>query len=938
VAVLKKTVFIGLIYLILFSSFTLGGAFNILITLCFYYHVINIPEPQTIKDLIFHGNQDPDHPALESPGQRSLTYRDLRNQVLLVIKTLNSLGFGRNDRISVIMPGGPETAVLGIGIMAGFTHAPLNPQYKDQEFREMFSRLNIKAVILQKNHQTAARAVALSQNIPVIEITPSPDKAGIFTIGGGVFYGREEAVFAQPDDTVIVMQTSGTTSVPKIVPLSQKQFCKSAYHYFSRLNLSDKDISLHIVAHFHILGITHTLLAPLLGGGTVVCARDYISPDFLPLLKTFRPTFYCAAPAHHKGILHELKKVPAAELHHHSLRYIRSTSSPLPAAARKELETLLNVPVIESYAMTESPVISINMPHKEGSAGIPMVESLVIMDEKGTILKNFENGEVAIRGDVVFSGYEDARENASAFTNGYFRTGDIGYLDNEGYLFLTGRKKELINKGGEKFSPQEIDAALVSHPNVREAMAFRIDDPVLGEDVAVMVVRADERVSEQDLRRYLHDRLIQFKVPRRIFFVDEIPKGPTGKLLRYAGTERYKTGSFEEVRVPEVTRYDISPERSQTEEKIMQIWTGILDCESLSTEDDFFHCGGNSLTAIELLIRIQRAFDVTFPPDMIYLYPTIRQQATLIAQKDHNSSRYHPLIVPLHEKGTLPPLFCFNPLGGWIKEYQYISRFFDPERPVFGIRARGLEPEEKPVATVEEAAREYLDAIKTVQKKGPYHLLGFSGGALYAYEVGCQLQNQGESVTFLGIIDMSLPAPLKRLFDISRGQGPNFLITAGFPVYSFLNNLLKKNPDSPLYSVFVKSVRIFSQGLLSLKGSSSIPESGSEVDYITDAQRSWISTLPEKQQMLVRTQIRAISIYKPRIFSGDVILFSTGPDREFYPGDPSRGWNSCISGKTMVIDIPGDHWTLYREPLGQMTAKKIEESLKEADTHGEAFI
>ncbi len=687
--------------------------------------MIKIPEPLTIKDLIFHGNQDPDHSALESPGQQALSYRDLRKQVLLVIKTLNSLGFGRNDRISVIMPGGPETAVLGIGIMAGFTHTPLNPQYKAPEFREMFSRLKVKAVLVQKYHETAARAAALSCNIPVIEITPEPDKAGIFKIGDGIPEGKADAQFAQPEDTVIVMQTSGTTSVPKIVPISQKQFCKAAYHYFSRLNLSDKDISLHIVAHFHILGITHTLLAPLLGGGTVVCARDYISPDFLPLLKNFRPTFYCAAPAHHKGILHELKKVPADELKHHSLRYIRSTSSPLPALARKELETLLGIPVIESYAMTESPVISINMPHKEGSAGIPMVESLVIMDEKGTILKNFENGEVAIRGDVVFSGYEDAHENASAFTNGYFRTGDIGYLDNEGYLFLTGRKKELINKGGEKFSPQEIDAALVSYPGVREAMAFRIDDPVLGEDVAVMVVRADERVSEQDLRRYLHDRLIQFKVPRRIFFVDEIPKGPTGKLLRYAGTERYKTGSFEELRVPEVTRYDISPEVSQTEEKIMQIWTGILDCESLSTDDDFFQCGGNSLTAIELLIRIQRAFDVTFPPDMIYLYPTIRQQATLITQKDNNFSRYHPLIVPLHEKGTLTPLFCFNPLGGWIKEYQYISRFFDPDRPVFGIRARGLEPAEKPVATVEEAAREYIDAIKTVQKEGPYHLLGF---------------------------------------------------------------------------------------------------------------------------------------------------------------------------------------------------------------------
>jgi acyl-CoA synthetase (AMP-forming)/AMP-acid ligase II/thioesterase domain-containing protein/acyl carrier protein len=894
--------------------------------------VIFIAEPLTIRDLIFHGNQNPDHPALKSPGQQPLTYRDLQKQVLLVIKTLNSLGFRRNDRIAVIMPAGPETAVLGIGIMAGFTHTPLNPQYRDHEFQDMFSRLKVKGILVQKNHKTAARDAALSQNIPIIEITPSAEKAGIFTIGEGILAGDEDAIFASPDDTVIVMQTSGTTSVPKIVPLSQKQFCKCAYSYFERLNLSDKDISLHIVAHFHILGITHTLLAPLLGGGTVVCTRDYISSDFLSLLKTYRPTFYCAAPAHHKGILHELKKLPAGELDHHSLQYIRSTSSPLSPGARKELETLFGVPVIESYAMTESPVISINMPHKEGSAGIPMVESLVIMDEQGKILDTFENGEVAIRGDVVFSGYEDPAENVAAFTGDYFRTGDIGFLDKEGYLFLTGRKKELINKGGEKFSPQEIDAVLATYPGIREAMAFRIDDPVLGEDVAAMVVRADDTVTERDIRGYLLNRLIQFKVPRTIYFVDQIPKGPTGKLLRYAATEQYNSGALKDEGASEVTIQTLSPQESLIEETIMQIWNEVLGSSSLSPDADFFRCGGNSLTAIELLIKIQRAFRVSFPPDTIYLHPTIRQQTLLICHEGSTFSRYHPLIVPIRGNGILTPLFCFHPLGGWIKEYQYISLFLDQERPVFGIRARGLEPEEKPVLTVEEAALEYFEAIKTVQKEGPYHLLGFSGGAVYAFELACELQKRGERVTFLGVIDMSVPAPLKRLFDMSRGQKPNIFIRTGFPVYSFLNNNLKKNPDSLLYSLFVKSVRIFSQFLLVLKGSQRLPVSGSEAESVTDAQRSWIATLPERQQKLVRIQIRAISVHKPRTFSGDIALFSTGHDAEFYPDDPTRGWNSVITGKTSVIDIPGDHWTLYREPLGKMTAQKIKESLKRADS------
>lgn len=169
---------------------------------------------------------------------------------------------------------------------------------------------------------------------------------------------------------------------------------------------------------------------------------------------------------------------------------------------------------------------------------------------------------------------------------------------------------------------------------------------------------------------------------------------------------------------------------------------------------------------------------------------------------------------------------------------------------------------------------------------------------------------------------------------MTRGQGPNKLITTGYNFYSFLNNHLQKNPDSLLYSLFVKGVRIVSQGLLFLKGSPALPISGSDVEFITDAQRGWISTLPERHKMLVITQIRAISIYKPRIFSGDITLFSTGPDSEFYPGDPARGWNSCIAGRTILVDIPGDHRTLYREFLGQVTAKKIEESLKQADARG----
>jgi acyl-CoA synthetase (AMP-forming)/AMP-acid ligase II/thioesterase domain-containing protein len=832
------------------------------------------------------------------------------------------------------MPAGPLTAVVSLTVMAGFTSAPLNPGFREQEFDTYFSKLKIKAIIVEKDCETAARAVAASRSLPVIEVTPSMDTAGIYTFGPMFSDDTNGAVFASPSDIALLLQTSGTTSVPKIVPFTQKQLCASVHVYSALFGQGNLDRSLHIVPYYHLLGLLGTFLTPLAGGGTVICTKNFVPSDFFPLLRTYHPTYYVAGPAHHQAILSEIREIPPEELINNSLRIIRSTSAALPITVLREIEALLGATLIESYAMTESPYISVNFPYKAGSVGIPTNISLIITDENGHALQPDEPGEIAIRGEGVFSGYEDAPdENASAFINGWFRTGDMGYLDEDGYLFITGRKKELINKGGEKISPAEIDAVLIGHPLVDQAMAFRINDPVLGEDIAAMVVPVHGDVSENVLRDYLLDHLVPFKVPKRIYFVDTIPRGATGKPLRFVGTDRYSHEQCFDKKTDQPVK--TSPhDLSSHQEILARIWKDILDIDSLSADDDFFRCGGNSLTAIVLLIRIQRIFHLNFPADTIYRNPTIRDQTGLITGKLGNTGRYHPLIVPIHGKGTLPPLFCVHPLGGWIKEYQYISLFFDRARPVFGIRARGMEPAEKPVLTVEEAVPEYIDAIKTVQKEGPYHLLGFSGGAIYAFELACQLKGRGESVPFLGIIDMSVPPPQRSLFNLTRGPGPSRLITAGYSLYSFLNNRLKTKPDGFAYILFIKCVTVFSRGILFLRDFRSRPASGSDIEYI-GAEESWISTLPEQQQMIVRTQIRAISLYKPRIFSGDIHLFSTGPDFECYPDDPARGWNSYLTGKTFIKDIPGDHDSLHTEPLGQVTAKKIEESLDLVDGHAQ---
>lgn len=506
----------------------------------FIYEEMNKDNQSTIYDCIFSGGQNPEKNAIESPGCRPLTYREFRSMIHSTVAVLNTKGFHRNDRLAIIAPAGPETAVCITAVMAGFTSLPLNPHSTKKEFSEIFTRLGIRAIIVRRDFTTVATSVANDHDIPVIELVPVTDTAGIFTLEPEAPKECGEPEYACPPDLAHVLLTSGTTAESKIVPITQKQLSLSRKRsgYFQRLTPDDR--CLHIVPYYHGMGIGTALLSPLFAGGTVICTRDFIPSDFIPLLTTFRPTFYAAGPAIQRGILRELKKLPASLLKDHSLRYIRSGSGFLPEDTRRDLESILNVPVIDAYSMSETGTVAINIPPKKGSVGIPFVESIRIIDERGQDLKPTMTGEIIIRDAAVFPGYENApEENAVAFIDGWFRTGDLGYLDSDGYLFLIGRTKELINKGGEKIAPSEIDAALMSCPGVSEAMAFPIHDLVLGEDIAAMVVRKQTDLSEADLRRSLLDNLTYSKLPRYIFFVNSIPKTPSGKPMRYGGTQWY---------------------------------------------------------------------------------------------------------------------------------------------------------------------------------------------------------------------------------------------------------------------------------------------------------------------------------------------------------------------------------------------------------------
>ena len=343
---------------------------------------------------------------------------------------------------------------------------------------------------------------------------------------------------AEKDDIALVLHTSGTTSRPKIVPLAQRNICASARNIRRTLRLTDVDRCMNVMPLFHIHGLMAATLAPLSAGGSIFCTPGFNALRFFAWLDEARPTYYTAVPTMHQAILSRARGNREI-LERARLRFVRSSSSSLPPQVMAELEEVFGAPVVEAYAMTEAAHQMTCNPlppgeRKPGTVGVAAGPEVLIMYAAGALLPAGSVGEVVIRGTNVTDGYENNPEaNATAFSDGWFRTGDQGVMDGEGYLTITGRLKEIINRGGEKISPREVDDVLMDHPAVQQVVTFAVPHPKLGEEVAAAVVlREGMDATPQDVRDFAMTRLAAFKCPKTIVILDEIPKGPTGKLQR----------------------------------------------------------------------------------------------------------------------------------------------------------------------------------------------------------------------------------------------------------------------------------------------------------------------------------------------------------------------------------------------------------------------
>lgn len=593
-----------------------------------------------------HGHR----PALLAPGRRDLNHQELFDFVNGVHASLDALGVRHGDRIAVAIENGPEAATLFLSLGTYGTFAPLNPQYTKSEMENYLSDLAVDWVVADQKPGAAIVGAADHLGIPTLLIEFELSKpAGIFGLKSQKGTRKKDQPL-RDRDVALILHTSGTLSKPKKVPLSQKNICAAARNTARALRLDSSDRSLNILPLFHVHGLIGAVLSPLVVGGSAVCTPGYYAGQFFGWVAECKPTWYTAVPTIHQSVLARAESFPE-ESRFAKFRFIRSASASLPVVVLERLEKTFHVPVIETYGMTEAaPQIACNpMPpakRKPGSVGVAAGPEVAILDSQGVPqTKSGVTGEIVIRGENVFAGYEDnSKANADAFVGGWLKTGDIGHFDNEGYLFITGREKEIINRAGEKISPTEVESLLLTHPAVLEACVFSVPDQTVGEEVgAAIVVRPGQTLDVRSLKNFIAANLSEFKVPRIVKVVNELPKSATGKLKRLQMAAALGIDSVS-ARSEGGPHQRVEPS-TETEKLLARLWSEILNVPSPGVTDNFFDLGGDSMSALQLTGEIQSVSGAEISPRDFFEWQTISEMAKFVEELSRGTAKESPKAV-----------------------------------------------------------------------------------------------------------------------------------------------------------------------------------------------------------------------------------------------------------------------------------------------------
>ena len=849
--------------------------------------------------------ESPDAPALLAPGRHPLSYSGLWDHIRSTRRALHDAGLRPGEAAALVMHGA-ELLTAFLAIIGESACAPLNTSLTEEEYRYYLSRLGVRIVLVQEELAAAAVAAAQHLGIRILRVhSAAPFAAGVFTLESNaalpVAPGRQT-------DAALLLYTSATTGNPKLVPLTYANLSAMTQNNSRAFQLGPSDRFLAMMPLFHLHGLG-AVLTQLFCGGAAFCMPAF-DPDHLrSWFEDFRPTWISGGPPVLHAILAAARRDPES-FRRVPLRFIQSSGAPVQPELARCLEEAVRAPVLQGYGMTEAVAVARSTPdaRKPGSVGRSIGPEIAIADESGLFLPPDVDGEVMVRGATLMSGYlDDPEANRAAFRDGWFRSGDAGHLDREGFLFITGRMKETINRGGAKIIPSEVDRVLATHPAVAEAAAFPVPHQTLGDEVAAAVVMKDGiSTSEADLRHFLGAHLAPFKVPRRIFFVDALPHGATGKLQRSTLTEQFRdlaAGAAECSRAPDAT-----------ESRLIEIWSRILGVAHVGIEDDFFGLGGDSLSAAVMLTEVQRELNasrVLLDGVDFFDRPTVSVMARLLstgAQLTNSDSPTHR-ILPFQKRGSRLPFFCFAP--EYLDPYylRHLAKCLGDDQPFYVVCAS--EPvRDNRLLKVEELARLQVAAIQDVRPRGPYVLGGHCYGGLVAFEAAQQLLSRGEEITRLVLFDVPTPGYPKVVRNWRRYLAESRRMLAA----AARGQVLEKGADA------IRHVRTLARIIQRRFGGRAIRALASV----------GTQTLVQSQDYRQLTAL-ALWEYVPRDFPAPIAQFLAvdDPVTTQVLDDPRLGWRDFARGGLDVFITPGSHATLLDAQNTPALAAQLEHLLQQ---------
>ena len=828
-----------------------------------------------------HAERAPGAPAIHSAEGAPCTYGALRDFVLGLAGLLRARGVGPGDRVAVVTSDGPEAVAAILGTACCAACVPVNPGYSPVELRNVLTWTRARTVLAGDREYQACNALCGELDLACL---PIPE------VGAARGGGARPDGFAWPGekDTAIVYHTSGTTARPKIVPITHGQICSALPHLIRHLRMTPDDCGYNLLPVFWAFSASAAVFATIASGSSIFVQPAFSPESCLRELLELKATRLLAGPAQLDALAEHVRRSPRDPAPY-ALRFVQTGGSPMNPDTVRTLEACFHAPILAGWGMSEAAVTVTLQPlpperRNPGSVGKVMHGEVRIVDRRGDPLPAGAEGEVVMRGPALFSGYEgEAGPEEGGFRDGWFRTGDLGFFDPDGQLFISGRIKEFINRGGQKVSPTEVEEAVRRLPEVDEAACFPVPHRRLGEDVAVAIVlKPGADPGYGDIRRALSARLAAYKLPARILFVDAIPRSDVGKIRRsslFADLARGNSEAFRPGR-------RVAP-RDPVEAALASIWAGMLDVPEVGVTEDFFNLGGDSLMALELMESIESIWGKQLPASVLLEHGTIEKLGGLIS----GESVPMPDIVPFRPYGARTSLFCMHARHGDVMQYLGLTRYLDPEVPVYALRFTTPEGGPGGRLTVPALARRYLELVRGIQPAGPYCLAGHSFGGMLAYEMAGQLLEMGEEIQLLAMFD------------------------AGTPRLDFLRP--RPGRRKGRWAEF-KHVPVQAWG-----------------PHLWEKARREYRRLRRRFGILQGATERiqwAADHYVPPEYPVDVVLFRAAEEMEGMPSgfDPRLGWEKYAKGGVRIFEVPGDHGSHLQEPHVQTVALKLNELLRDS--------